>query len=268
MSSLIYPSEPIRTWSTAATTTTTTTNPTTIEEDSCNSENISPAAQSYSASYTFFLPPQSIQDEGKLTVVLDIDETLVHTEFLPDTINLTPEKVALFNANCSAHFFCLYVKGQVAIVRKRPFLSLFLTETSKKFELVTFTAGSDDYANALLDHLDPTGQIFRHRLFRQHCVGNGWTKDLRVLNRDLKRTVLVDNSHNSFLLQPANGVPIESFIDDMCDQALIMLYDFLDRIKNELDVRCVLRSIFKLESKLGNLRLAMLSHHRENLLLS
>jgi len=199
----------------------------------------------------FLLPPQSEQDQGKLTVVLDIDETLVHTEFLPEHIMLTPEKIEFFNANCNSQFFCVFVTGRAALVRKRPFLREFLQEASKRYELITFTAGSEEYANAVLDRLDPNGSIFRHRLFRQHCCANGLVKDLRILNRNLQRTVMVDNSHFSFLFQLGNGIPIESFYDDSADKALIMLHDFLDALRNEEDVRSSLRSIFKLETKLA-----------------
>jgi len=200
------------------------------------------------------LPPQLEEDQGKLTVVLDIDETLVHTEFLPQYVNLSSEKIEQFNANCPPHFFCINLNGRgAALVRKRPFLTEFLLEGSQRYELIAFTAGHEDYAGPLLDKLDPDGTIFRHRLFRQHCAQNGMVKDLRILNRNLSRTVLVDNSHTSFLFQLGNGIPIESFIDDMSDKALVMLHNFLESLRKEVDVRYALQNIFKLEIKMAML---------------
>ena len=49
-----------------------------------------------------------------------------------------------------------------------------------------------------------------------------YTKDLRVINRDLSKMVLVDNSAASFLCQPDNSIPILSF-EGGCDSELLDL---------------------------------------------
>jgi len=107
--------------------------------------------------YAFVLPPQKDRHRGKLTVVLDIDETLVHTEVVD---YLMPE---------TANAFTLKVERSFLRVQKRPFLDEFLKEASRNYELIAYTAGSENYASPLLDKLDPTGTIFTHRLFRSHC---------------------------------------------------------------------------------------------------
>jgi len=198
----------------------------------------------------FLLPAQYLKDEGKLTVVLDVDETLIHAEFLPAQVQMSKEMMEMFNERYGSQMFCFQYDGRIVVVRKRPHLEEFLRELGKQCEVIAFTAGQEEYASQVLDRLDPNHTIFRHRLFRQHCAFNGLVKDLRVLNRNLERTVLVDNSHTSFLLQMSNGIPIESFVDDMSDQALLTLSKFLAGLKNEFDVRTSLRNIFKLETKM------------------
>jgi RNA polymerase II subunit A small phosphatase-like protein len=94
--------------------------------------------------------------------------------------------------------------------------------------VVVFTASLAKYADPLLDLMDPSGLV-RWRLFRESCCpyeGN-YVKDLNCLGRDLSSTIIVDNSPHSYIFQPANAVPIGTFIDDMEDQELLELLPHL-----------------------------------------
>lgn len=105
----------------------------------------------------------------KKTLVLDLDETLVHSSFkpLPDAdlvITLQVEPDRAYNV----------------YVMKRPGVEMFLRRLSRFYELVVFTASLSKYANPLLDKLDPEGCISA-RLFREHCTcvrGSIYVKDL------------------------------------------------------------------------------------------
>ena len=74
---------------------------------------------------------------------------------------------------------------------------------AKKWEIVIFTASHQNYANAILDEIDPENELIQHRLFRQHCsvLNDMFVKDLSLINRDLKEMVLVDNAAYSYALQ-------------------------------------------------------------------
>lgn len=109
----------------------------------------------------------------KLTLVLDLDETLVHCSVdpIPKPDIIIP---VLFNG----------VNYQV-YVRKRPFLDAFLDAVTKQYEVVVFTASQRVYADKLLDFLDPKRSLIHHRLFRDSClcVQGNYIKDLEVLDR-------------------------------------------------------------------------------------
>ena len=141
------------------------------------------------------LPPQTREVFGRLTLVLDVDETLIHSTFV------NPEDSRGDLEQNESSFSFDNVDGKRLVVTKRPHLDEFLREAAKVFEVIAFTAGTQSYADRLLDVLDPNNEIFAHRLYRQHCYGKGdsLVKDLRILNRSMKRIVLVDNNHTSFL---------------------------------------------------------------------
>ena len=138
------------------------------------------------------LPPEI--ETSTYTLVLDLDETLVHFFYTPS--------------------------GGTFLIR--PFCVQFLEEMAKIFEIVIFTAALKDYADSILDILDPNKILINYRLYRHHTSLSGITfcKDLSKIGRDLSRTLIIDNLADNFKLQPNNGIPIWTWIDDMKDTQL------------------------------------------------
>jgi len=114
------------------------------------------------------------------------------------------------------------------------------------FEVVIFTASLAIYADPLLDEID-TKRYASYRLFREHCMfyGNTFVKDLSKLGRNLKDTIIVDNSPNSYVFQPENAVPILTWIDDMSDNKLKELAPVLELLSKFEDVRPFIKKIVK-----------------------
>jgi TFIIF-interacting CTD phosphatase-like protein len=108
-------------------------------------------------------PPET---KKKYILVLDMDETLVHYDITTKTF------------------------------ATRPFAKNFIRNMSKHWELVVFTAGLKDYADTILNELDPTGYITR-RFYRDSCTYTEgvYIKDLKTVqkNVDLAKIVIVDN---------------------------------------------------------------------------
>jgi len=80
---------------------------------------------------------------------------------------------AKFNNNMPKNFaenFSFKFQGQDIHVRIRPYLSDTLDKLKEQYELVAWTAGVKDYADPILDKIDPDGTIFKTRLFRDSCI--------------------------------------------------------------------------------------------------
>ena len=182
----------------------------------------------------FLLPEKSPKFEGKKTLVLDIDETLVHSSFFPFEKN-----DLVLNVNFDGIFYNIYVLV-------RPWAEQFIKYISKFFEIITFTASIPAYASPLLDILDKEKNI-QHRLYREHCtfINGVFIKDLKRLNRNLKDVIIVDNSPLAFAFDIDNGLPIISWFDDPVDKELINIQPLLEFLSNTKDVRKYIKKFVK-----------------------
>ncbi|XP_059463114.1 uncharacterized protein LOC132191972 [Corylus avellana] len=191
----------------------------------------------------------------KLTVVLDLDETLVcayETSSLPAIVRNQAVEAGLkwFEMQCVSADKDSEGKEKINYVTvfERPGLQEFLEQISEFADLVLFTAGLEGYARPLVDKIDAENRFFL-RLYRPSTVSTEYrehVKDLSCLSKDLCRIVIVDNNPFSFLLQPLNGVPCIPFTagQPYDDQLLEVLLPLLKHLSLQKDVRPVLYERF------------------------
>uniref|UniRef100_A0A1I8FFC8 FCP1 homology domain-containing protein n=1 Tax=Macrostomum lignano TaxID=282301 RepID=A0A1I8FFC8_9PLAT len=180
--------------------------------------------------------PKKTRRTPRCTLVLDLDETLVHSSV--DNF--------LHGADLTFPVSFEFVEYKGA----RPAFMNSCTESPSCSRVVLFTASIRDYADALLDILDPEKRFIRHRLFREHCVSvqGNYIKDLSILDRDMSATVIVDNSPQAL----SNGIPISSWYTDSEDRELFKLLPFLEFIASQdTDVRTVISQKFRLHERVS-----------------
>ena len=167
-----------------------------------------------------YLPklPENVEKDT-YTLVLDLDETLVH--------------------------FIITPSGGTFLIR--PFCFKFLEDMSKIFEIAIFTAGTQDYADSILDVIDPNKKLIKYRLYRQHTslCEMGFVKDLSKIGRNLNRCIIIDNLENNYKLQPNNGIQCSSWEDDMKDTQLNDLDRILSQIieKKPQDIKSIIKKL-------------------------
>ncbi|CAD8080056.1 unnamed protein product [Paramecium sonneborni] len=181
-----------------------------IQDENKNNMNSKKQSRLFDQKKQIFLPKKPLK---AYTLVLDLDETLVHYQELPNG------------------------GGQFLV---RPYAEEFLEKLSKYYELVIFTAAQPDYANFIIDIIDKHKVVIA-RLYREHTLfkNNMYIKDLSILGRSLEKVIIVDNMPENFQLQPENGIYILSWTGDQNDRALKDLMPLLEQIaqKKCQDVR-------------------------------
>ncbi|ODN04244.1 Carboxy-terminal domain RNA polymerase II polypeptide A small phosphatase 1 [Orchesella cincta] len=193
----------------------------------------------------YLLPPCLPQDRNRACMVIDLDETLVHSSFKVAIIHFHLPVVNYHPISNADFIVPVEIDGVVhqVYVAKRPYVDEFLQKMGELYECVLFTASLAKYADPVADLLDKWG-VFRTRLFRDACVfhrGN-YVKDLNKLGRSLHRVVIVDNSPASYIFHPDNAVPVASWFDDSTDTELLYLIPFFERLSSVENVYTVLRN--------------------------
>ncbi|KRW99047.1 HAD-like domain [Pseudocohnilembus persalinus] len=186
-----------------------------------------------------FVIEQAPQHKGKKTLVLDLDETLVHS--------------SIYEMEDYDHKFQITVFGQqyTISVRLRTGCLEFLKEMAQFYEIFVYTASLKEYADPVIDLIDPE-QVVVQRLYREHCTkvkNDLFVKDMTQLNREVKDIILVDNSEVSFLFQPENALHIKNFYEDRQDIELFRYMPFLKFLAMCNDVRDVKKWLEIFESK-------------------
>ncbi|EGZ77253.1 NIF-domain-containing protein [Neurospora tetrasperma FGSC 2509] len=179
----------------------------------------------------FLLPPQAPEFKGKKCLVLDLDETLVHSSF-----KILHQADFTIPVEIEGNYHNVYVI-------KRPGVDQFMKRVGELYEVVVFTASVSKYGDPLLDQLD-IHNVVHHRLFRESCYNHqgNYVKDLSQVGRDLKDTIIIDNSPTSYIFHPQHAVPISSWFSDAHDNELLDLIPVLEDLAgaNVQDVSLVL----------------------------
>ena len=133
----------------------------------------------------------------------------------------------------------------------RPAAESFLRLMEKFYEIVIFTAATEDYTEWAFSFFDKEAvSAISYKLCRQHISNldknkDYHIKDLSLIGRSLSNTLIIDNLSQNYQLQPENGIQIKEWYDDNNDMELMKLAPALIKIaeSNIQDIRPQLQSL-------------------------
>ena len=173
------------------------------------------------------------KDLKKKSLILDLDETLVHSSFYPfERVSDLTLPITVDN------------QKRIVYILRRPYVIEFMKEMSSYYEIIIYTASISDYASKLLDELDKY-KVVSKRYYRNNCIYNKgiYIKDLRIIGKPFKDLIIIDNNPISYLFNINNGLPILSWYGDSKDIELLKLIPLLKYLSNVEDVTCIIPKI-------------------------
>ena len=169
-----------------------------------------------------FLSPLKSDENYILTIILDLDGTLIYDQNIE--VNYEEEEEEDDEDN-------KHQKNNDIILRPRLFE--FLDKLLElKCELIIFTSSVKQRADELINIIEKNKRYFNGRLYREHCtlMGAAYVKDISKLGRNLSKTIIIDNDLGCFYLQQENGILIKSFEGKEDDNKLLNLHQILNQI--------------------------------------
>lgn len=170
---------------------------------------------------------------SKKLLILDLDETLVHTEQFPK--DFLSEGSYDFKHTSSE-------EGYEYFTVKRPNVDTFLKYAFENWKVAVWTAAGDKYALNIIKNLGIDVSQLEFFYTRDNCTIKldydtcqyYGVKNLSKIRKkyDLDKVLIVDDVHLTAVNNYGNLVPIKPFTTNRKDTELLNLIDYLEKIKD------------------------------------
>jgi Dullard-like phosphatase family protein len=156
------------------------------------------------------------------TIILDIDETLIHTEIMD-----------LYDYD-----FSFIINDRTYYVTKRPYLDEFISYISN-YKIGVFTTSTKDYATEILNTIGLNKLEFlfdRSKCTMKYVLDlqeRTYIKRLHSTKCDLDKCVIIDDRRETAMDNYGNLIEVKPFYCDKSDDTLLKLIDYLELIKDK-----------------------------------
>lgn len=186
-------------------------------------------------------------------LILDLDETLIHTEKFPkDYLEEGQYSFKMQFDDDKLEFF----------TKKRPFLDEFIEFAFENFDVGIWTASTEDYATEVLENIGIDKNKLKCFYTNENCVmkfdyksdSYYGVKNLQKLKkrawskpytnkvgqmRELDRIIIVDDIADTAVYNRSNLILIKPFYYNTNDSELLKLVSYLQIIKDEPNYRTI-----------------------------
>jgi carboxy-terminal domain RNA polymerase II polypeptide A small phosphatase len=188
-----------------------------------------------------------LDSKDKILVVLDLDETLIHS---------TDNSITEYD------FEVFHYK-----VRIRPFLLEFLEVLKVNFKVAVWSSASDDYVCEIVKRIFPVNYPLEFVWGRSKCTFKanynkvsemGYldysehleyikrvSKIKRSFNHSLERVLIIDDTPRKAIHNYGNAIYPSEFKGDKNDNELLLLSEYLNTLKDVDNVRAIEKRFWK-----------------------
>eukprot|EP01080_Neovahlkampfia_damariscottae_P005455 gene5455-9268_t len=217
------------------------------------------AHQSYLIENLYEDDNERLIQQKKLRLVLDLDETLIHTKKVSKNEHIEEDLMDIVEHIEESFVEEFYETQQQQIhfqsesffsykeeiphdtfqlgntwyrVLLRPGVENFLSEVSKDFELYVYTHGTTEYCHKVLKFLkkrmDFLGLPFNLQAIHSRKTQKRFKKNLKKMYCKRSISVIIDDNPNAWSLEDQNSIlTVTPFKGDSNDKELIYLYQYL-----------------------------------------
>ena len=163
--------------------------------------------------------------------------------FSPPVVQLLPPKLPIKTEvhkktlvlNFEGTLYAKDFKAQDGlIIHLRPGFHKFMQQVSNEYEVLLYSEEDTSFMGEVIQTIDPSGRIFPWFAGHEFMVWttNGYRKDIKLVNRDPRKIVIVDMKKDIYANSPDNVLTLKKYDGQEEDSSLRDLSLFLHYLAN------------------------------------
>jgi CTD nuclear envelope phosphatase 1 len=198
---------------------------------------------------------QNIHNIKKLNLILDLDETLIHS--ISRTKYRFNKQFKLSDAHITDLFLGhLITKDFKRVVFHRPYLFEFLENISKEYNIFVYTNGTETYAKMIIDMI--TSKLNFNPFLKYCCRANKKTQQMKKFVKDFSPDI---TENNTIIIDDCNVWP-----ENIKNQIMIKKFQWPNELnhKDDENLNIMVKILYKINTLHNENKRKKISTHIKN----